>query len=198
MNPHICRAFRRAALLLCGVALAACGGIPLTSMGRLMQLPGQLLDLSPAHIMVAIQVDARLVPPIGSAPRLLLKVTPKVPGAFEVVDKKLPLTLRSSVGAPKGLKAADAGRRWWVYSLPPETQAELQRVQAMVRQARAQPGYQPGGTLAMGVEQAELAAGHPALAETRWSTWMQVDPLEGFFEVWNGTVAQVLEQARQP
>ena len=87
------------------------------------------------------------------------------------------------------------GRRWLVYSLPPATQAELLRVQTMVRQAQAQPGYQRGGTLSLGVEQKELAVNDPALAHTRWSTWMQVRRSEGFFEVWNGTTAQVRETA---
>jgi type I restriction enzyme R subunit len=54
---------------------------------------------------------------------------------------------------------------------------------------------QRGGTLSLGVEQDELAVTAPALANTPWSTWMQVNPSEGFFEVWNGTPAEVLKAA---
>lgn len=178
---------RRSLVLATGATLAACGGIPLRSLPRLAQLSGQMLDANPAHFMVALQVDARLTPPAGAVPYLLLKLTPKVAGAFEPVDKKLPLAMSSTGGATLGLDAPGPGRRWLVYSLPPATQVELQRIQATVRLAQAQPGYQRGGSLAMGVEQNELAVADPALARTKWSTWMQIQQNEGFFEVWNGT-----------
>ena len=189
---------RRSLVLAAGAALAACGGIPLRSLPRLMQLSGQMLDANPAHFMVALQVDARLTPPPGAVPYLLLKLTPKVAGAFEPVDKKLPLAMSSTGGATLGLDAPGPGRRWLVYSLPPATQAELQKVQAMVKLAQAQPGYQRGGSLAMGVEQNDLAMTDPALARTRWSTWMQVKQSEGFFEVWNGTPEEILKAGKRP
>ena len=189
---------RRSLVLAAGAALAACGGIPLRSLPRLMQLSGQMLDANPAHFMVALQVDARLTPPAGAVPYLLLKLTPKVAGAFEPVDKKLPLAMSSTGGATLGLDAPGPGRRWLVYSLPPATQAELQKVQAMVKLAQAQPGYQRGGSLAMGVEQNDLAMTDPALARTRWSTWMQVKQSEGFFEVWNGTPEEILKAGKRP
>ena len=189
---------RRSLVLAAGAALAACGGIPLRSLPRLMQLSGQMLDANPAHFMVALQVDARLTPPAGAVPYLLLKLTPKVAGAFEPVDKKLPLAMSSTGGATLGLDAPGPGRRWLVYSLPPATQAELQKVQAMVKLAQAQPGYQRGGSLAMGVEQNDLAVTDPALARTRWSTWMQVKQSEGFFEVWNGTPEEILKAGKRP
>ena len=189
---------RRSLVLAAGAALAACGGIPLRSLPRLMQLSGQMLDANPAHFMVALQVDARLTPPAGAVPYLLLKLTPKVAGAFEPVDKKLPLAMSSTGGATLGLDAPGPGRRWLVYSLPPATQAELQKVQAMVKLAQAQPGYQRGGSLAMGVEQNDLAVTDPALARTRWSTWMQVKQSEGFFEVWNGTPEEIMKAGKRP
>ena len=189
---------RRSLVLAAGAALAACGGIPLRSLPRLMQLSGQMLDANPAHFMVALQVDARLTPPAGAVPYLVLKLTPKVAGAFEPVDKKLPLAMSSSGGATLGLDAPGPGRRWLVYSLPPATQAELHKVQAMVKLAQAQPGYQRGGSLAMGVEQNDLAVTDPALARTRWSTWMQVKQSEGFFEVWNGTPEEILKAGKRP
>lgn len=187
---------RRSLVLAAGAALAACGGIPLRSLPRLAKLSEQMLDANPAHFMVALQVDARLTPPTGAVPYLQLKLTPKVAGAFEPVDKKLPLAMSSTGGATLGLDAPGPGRRWLVYSLPPATQAELQRVQNMVRKAQSQPGYQRGGTLALGVEQNDLAVADPALAHTKWSTWMQVKQSEGFFEVWNGTPAEVLKTAQ--
>jgi len=188
---------RRSLVLAAGAALAACGGIPLRSLPRLVQLSGQMLDANPAHFMVALQVDARLTPPAGAVPYLLLKLTPKVAGAFEPVDKKLPLAMSSTGGATLGLDAPGPGRRWLVYSLPPATQVELQRIQATVRLAQAQPGYQRGGSLAMGVEQNELAVADPALARTKWSTWMQVKQSEGFFEVWNGTPEDIRRLAEK-
>ena len=188
---------RRSLVLAARAALAACGGIPLRSLPRLAQLAGQMLDANPAHFMVALQVDARLTPPAGAVPYLLLKLTPKVAGAFEPVDKKLPLAMSSTGGATLGLDAPGPGRRWLVYSLPPATQAELQKVQAMVRLAQAQPGYQRGGSLAMGVEQNELAVADPALARTKWSTWMQIQQNEGFFEVWNGTPEDIRRLAEK-
>jgi hypothetical protein len=188
---------RRSLVLATGATLAACGGIPLRSLPRLAQLSGQMLDANPAHFMVALQVDARLTPPAGAVPYLLLKLTPKVAGAFEPVDKKLPLAMSSTGGATLGLDAPGPGRRWLVYSLPPATQVELQRIQATVRLAQTQPGYQRGGSLAMGVEQNELAVADPALARTKWSTWMQVKQSEGFFEVWNGTPEDIRRLAEK-
>jgi hypothetical protein len=182
----------RRGLLLAGVAsLAACGGIPLSALPRLAQLSGQLLEADPAQFMVALQVDARVVPPPGAVPRLHIQLKPKVEGAFAPVDRRLPLAMTTAASATLGLDAPGPGRRWLVYSLPPATQAELRQVQAMVKRAQAQPGYQRGGTLALGVEQEDLAVTDPALARTKWSTWMQVKQSEGFFEVWNGTPEEI-------
>jgi hypothetical protein len=180
---------RRGLLLSTAAALAACGGIPLTSLPKLARLSGQLLDADPAQFIVALQVDARVVPPPGAVPLLHIQLKPKVEGSFAPVDRQLPLAMTTS--ATLGLDAPGPGRRWLVYSLPSATQAELQKVQALVKQAQAQPGYQRGGTLALGVEQKDLAVTDPALARTKWSTWMQVKQSEGFFEVWNGTPEEI-------
>ena len=183
---------RRSLLLAAAAAaLAACGGIPLTSLPRLAQLSGQLLEADPAQFMVALQVDARVVPPPGAVPLLHIQLKPKVEGAFAPVDRQLPLAMTTATSATLGLDAPGPGRRWLVYSLPPATQAELKQVQATVKQAQAQPGYQRGGTLALGVEQKDLAVTDPSLARTKWSTWMQVKQSEGFFEVWNGTPEEI-------
>lgn len=191
-NPLL---LRRSLLLASAAALAACGGIPLTSLPRLAQLSGQLLEADPAQFMVALQVDARVVPPPGAVPLLHIQLKPKVEGAFAPVDRQLPLAMTTATSATLGLDAPGPGRRWLVYSLPPATQAELKKVQATVKQAQAQPGYQRGGTLALGVEQKDLAVTDPALARTKWSTWMQVKQSEGFFEVWNGTPEEIRKLA---
>lgn len=186
---------RRHLLLASLTTLTACGGIPLRSIPRLMSLSGALLEAHPAEFLVALQVDARIVPPASAVPLLSIQVIPKVPGAFEPVDKKLPLQLTPPTTAAAGLEPAPAGRRWLVYGLPPDTQAELSRIQAMVRHAQAQPGYQKGGQLSLGIEQTELALTNPQLANTRWATWLQVKQAEGYFEIWSGTPAQILAMA---
>lgn len=188
---------RRSLLLATLATLTACGGIPLRSLPRLAQLSGQLLDADPAQFVVALQVDTRLVPPPGAVPLLQIQLKPKVAGAFEPVDRKLPLALSTAAGAMAGLDAPGTGRRWLVYTLPPATQAELQRIQHAVRQAQAQPGHQRGGTLAIGIEQKDLAVADPALAHTRWETWLQVRQSEGFFEVWSGSLADIRKAAEQ-
>lgn len=176
-------------LAICTAITASigCGGVPLAAIPRLAQLSGQLLDADPAQFMLALQVDARVQPPAAAVPHLHLVVKPKVAGAFDPVDKKLPLALSTATVATSGLAAPGPGRRWLIYSLPPATQVELQKVQALMRQAQALPSAQRGGSLAMGVEQKDLAITDPALSRTRWSTWMQLKRSEGFFEVWNGT-----------
>ncbi len=183
-------------LFLCAT-LAACSGVPLRSMPRLMQLPSQLLEANPADFMVALQVDARLVPPPEAVPLLAIKLTPRDPAAFEAVDKKLPLQVAVASAATLGLEAPPLGRRWLLYSMPTSTQAELQRIQATVRQAKANPNYKAGGSLSLGVEQDSLALAvtDTTLAQTRWETWLQTRRADGFFEVWSGTPAQLQRAA---
>ncbi len=183
-------------LLLASVfGLTACSGIPLTSLPKLTQLSGQMLTADPAQFLVALQVDARVVPPSGAVPQLHIQLKPKVEGAFAPVDRKLPLALATSIGATLGLDAPGPGRRWLIYSLPPATQSELLRVQATVKAAQALPSDQRGGSLALGVEQKDLAVTDPALARTRWSTWMQVKQSDGFFEIWSGTPEEIRKLA---
>ena len=45
------------------------------------------LEVRPPEFMVALQVDARLMPPPGAVPLLVIKVTPVVPGAFAPIGK---------------------------------------------------------------------------------------------------------------
>lgn len=178
-------------------ALSGCSGVPVRSIPRLMQMQTDLLDMQPAEFMVALQVDQRLVPPAGAVPLLVIKVAPRDAGAFEPIDKKLPLQLAVASQATLGLDAPPAGRRWLIYSLPAPTQAELRRIQGVMRQAKALPDNRGGGSLSVGVEQDSLAVTEPALAHTRWDTWLQTKQRDGFFEVWTGTPAQLQKLAAQ-
>jgi hypothetical protein len=184
------RFFGLAAMLLALSFLTACGGVPLRSVPRLMQLQSQLLEANPAEFMVALQVDARLVPPPGAVPLLVVKVTPREPAAFAAIDKKLALQLSVASGATQGLEPPPAGRRWLLYSMPAATQAELRQIQDTIKRAKA--GAQ-GGSLSLGVEQDSMAAAvtDPTLANTRWDTWLQTQKSDGFFEAWSGTTAQL-------
>jgi hypothetical protein len=184
-----------ASLIIC-LLLAACSGVPLRSIPKLLQLNSQLLEANPAEFMVALQVDARLVPPPGVVPQLIIKVTPSDPTAFAPIDKKLALQVAVANASTMGLDAPPLGRRWLVYSMPASTQAELQAIQATIRKAKADPTRKSGGTLGMGVEQDSLANAvtDPALVNTRWETWLQTNKTDGFFEVWSGTAAQLQAQ----
>lgn len=176
------------------ISLTGCGGVPLRSVPRLLQLQSQLLEANPAEFMVALQVDTRLTPPAGAVPLLVIKLTPREPGAFAAIDKKLPLQLAVASGATLGLESPPAGRRWLLYSMPAATQAELRHVQDAIRRAKA---VRAAGSLSVGVEQDSMAAAvtDPALANTRWDTWLQTRQSDGFFEAWSGTPAQMKKMA---
>ncbi len=176
------------------LVIVACTGVPLRSVPKLMQLNQQLMDANPAEFMVALQVDARMVPPPGAVPLLHLKVAPRNAGGFEVIDKKLPLQLAVASISTQGLDAPGSGRRWLIYSLPAASQTELRQVQTFIKTERAQA--QPkGGSLSVGVEQDALLANNPALSDTRWETWLQTAKQDGFFEVWSGSAAQLKQMA---
>lgn len=176
--------------------LSSCGGVPLRSVPRLLQLQSQLLEANPAEFMVALQVDARMVPQPGAVPLLVIKVAPREPNAFATIDKKLALQLAVASGATMGLESPPAGRRWLLYSLPTATQVELRQIQEAVKRARA--GNQ-SGSLSLGVEQDSMAAAvtDPTLTNTRWDTWLQTRQRDGFFEAWSGTPAQLKKLAEK-
>ena len=191
--------------------LTGCSGVPITSVPRLLRLNGQLLDIQPAEFMVAIQMDARMTQPGGSAPLLDVEVKPNTPGAFQPIAKKIPFRLatpdaRSDANATVsslGLQAAPPGRRWVVYSFAPESQAELQRLQATIkrllqdRQAGSGPG-KDGGKISAGIAQESVPARDPAFANTQWQSWLQTRRNEGFFELWSGNVGTLLKQTGAP
>lgn len=190
---------RRNLILFClCLVLGACTGIPIRSLPRLVKLQSGILQTDPAELMVAIQVDVRMVPPEGASPLLLLTIKPAEPGAFAVVDRKLPMHFTILSSGNFGLPPPDAGRRWLLYSLTPESQMELLRVRETFKQIQASGSKSRSGTLSVGIEQDGVAARDPVLTRTEWSTWLQTSRREGFFELWSGTVADLLKQASRP
>lgn len=185
----------RLLVLVALVSLTACGGVPMRSLPQVMRLQSDLLVSNPAEFMLALQVDARLVPPANAVPMLIIKLVPREPGAFEVIDKKLPLQVTVAAASTLGLESAPADRRWQIYSLPAVTQMELSRLQQTIKLAKGLPNGRGGGSLSVGVEQDSLAVTTPALANTRWDTWMQTRQRDGFFKIWSGTPAQLLRMA---
>jgi hypothetical protein len=183
------------ALLVAAAMLAACSGIPLSSIPRLMRLQGELLDARPSEFMLAIQVDARMVPPAGAVPTLQLAIQPAQAGTFEPIDKKLPMRFAIASDNPLGLASPPAGRRWLIYSLPPESQAELARIQGIFQRLKAQAEGKGGGSVRIGIAQEGMAARDSALRDTRWETWLQMSRKDGFFELWSGTVGDLLKLA---
>ncbi len=167
------------------------------SLPHLMHLQSDLLTSNPAEFLVALQVDARMAPPADAVPLLVIKLVPREPGAFEIIDKKLPLQVMVTTASTLGLESAPPGRRWLIYSLPTVTQMELLRIQQTIKLAKALPNGQGAGSLSVGVEQDSLAVTTPALANTRWNTWMQTRQRDGFFEVWSGTPAQLRRLAEK-
>ena len=184
------------ALLVLASLIVSCGGIPLRSLPRLMKLQDQLLDANPSEFMLAIQVDARVTPPAGAVPILQMAIKPAVAGAFEPIDRKLPMRFAIASSNSLGLATPPSNRRWLIYSLPPESQAELQRLQASFKRLQAQGGSNRGGSVALGISQEGLAVRDPALANTKWETWLQTTKQDGFFELWSGTIADLLKAAR--
>lgn len=186
---------RFATLALVGM-LVACGGIPLRSLPRLIQLQSGLLEANPAEFMLAIQVDKRMLPPPGAVPLLQLAIRPARAGAFDAIERKLPMRFAIASANALGLATPTADRRWLVYSLAPESQAELLRIQSYFKRIRAQEHERGRGSISVGIAQEGLAARDPALIDTRWESWLQTSRQAGFFELWSGSIADLLKQAK--
>ena len=185
--------------LLLAALLGACGGIPLRSMPRLLSLQTTLLEMDPGEFLLAIQADARMMPPPGAVPLMHLAIRPRVAGSFDAVDKTLPLRFRvmaSDPGKATGLAPAPAGRRWLIYSFPPQSQTQLARLQQDFKRIQAQQKGKGGGSVSVGIAQDGVAARDPALAHTRWESWLQTSAREGFYELWSGTIEDLLRQAQ--
>lgn len=182
---------RLSLLLLLG--LTACGGIPLRSLPQLMALQNDLLAANPAEFMLAIQVDAQMVPPVGAVPTLQLAIRPTESGGFTAIDKKLPMRFTIESANALGLEIPNHGRKWLIYSLPAESQAELTRLQSYFKGLRTE---QHGGTVGIGIAQDGIATSEPALANSKWESWLQTSKRRGFFELWSGSIAELIKLAK--
>ena len=182
--------------LVLAAMLAACSGIPLRSIPRLLQLQNELLNINPAEFMLAIQVDARMTPPPGAAPTLHLTIRPGQPDTFETIERSLPMVVGVAAAPALGLAPAPAGRRWLIYSFPPAAQDVLARIQARFKRLQAERRDQGGASLAVGIAQDGVATQDPTLAHTRWESWLQTSQKKGFFELWSGAIADLIKQAK--
>lgn len=188
------------ACLTLSALLSACSGIPLRSMPRLLSLQDTLLEMNPGEFRLAIQADARMMPPPAAVPVMHLAIRPREAGTFDAVDKTLPMRFMAIAGDPgkaKGLVPAPAGRRWLIYRFPPQSQAELARLQQDFKRIQTQQKGKGGGSISVGIAQDGVAARDPALAHTRWGSWLQTSAVEGYYELWSGTIADLLQQAQR-
>jgi len=172
--------------------LAACSGIPILSLPKLIALQGKLLDASPEEFMIAIQADARLAPPTGSSPVLNIDIKPNEEGDYPRVQRMLGMQATGWSPLHKGLAPAPRGRKWLVYSFTPESAAELRRIQATFRDLK---GKAKGGSVKLGISQESIAARNPELAGTKWESWLQASRADGFFELWSGALGDLLARA---
>lgn len=186
--------FRRLLFMLIVTGLLhACGGIPLTSLPKLISLQNDLLVAEPAEFMLAIETDNRLVPPEDATPTLILKIDPAEPGTFQPVDKQLPMQFTTAAVGILGLAPPPPGRKWLIYRLNQSSQAELKALQHRFKNLNKD---KRAATLSVGIAQDGIAAKDPAFAETQWNSWLQLTRKDGFFELWSGTIADLLEQSQ--
>ncbi|HPH06172.1 MAG TPA: hypothetical protein PL131_09875 [Methylotenera sp.] len=175
--------------------LVGCGGIPIRSLPKLMKLENNLLTANPAEFMVAIQVDNHMVPPPNTAPLLILKISPNKAGAFEVIERKIPMHFIVVSANALGLKPPSLDRKWLIYNLPSESQADLLGIQNYFKAIQNKSPKNGGGKIAIGIAQEGVAVKNPVFANTRWESWLQTSGQEGFYELWSGTVSELLKQA---
>lgn len=175
--------------------LTACGGIPLRSIPKLINLQNDLLAANPADFMVAIQADARMVPPADAAPVLLLSIKSSRQGVLEVAAKRIPMEFSVTSANSLGLATPASDRRWLIYSLPSKSQAELLNIQSYFKKIQTSGHGNKSGNISVGIAQDGIAVQNPLLANTRWESWVQVSRQGGFLEFWSGTVADLLRQA---
>jgi hypothetical protein len=177
-------------VLLALSLLVGCSGIPLASLPNLFRFQNSLLDLDPAEFMLAVQVDSKMVPPPDAVPMFQLSIQPAEAGGFEPVHKELPMRITVAASDTLGLPAPSPDRRWLIYSLAPESQIELSEIQNDFKRMQ---NRKSGGSLSMGIKQEGIATEDPALADSRWESWLQISAEEGFFELWSGTLGDLLQ-----
>jgi hypothetical protein len=186
--------FHRILCILCVcLALVACTGIPLRSLPQLVRLQDSIVQDNPADFALAIQIDKRMIVTAQAAPALLLKLTPSRGSAVPAADLRLPLVL--SLNPEPGLPPAGAGRLWLTYTLPKESQQQVLRVREAYQKANSSSS-KGGITIGVGIEQEGLAVRNPALAQTDWESWLRTARERGFFELWSGTVGDLISHAR--
>jgi hypothetical protein len=179
-------------VFLLASCVAACGGIPILSIPKLIALQGKLIDANPEEFMVAIQADARVAPPAGSSPVLSIDIKPKAESDFPRVQRLLDMQATEWSPRHKGLAPAATGRKWLVYAFTPESAAELRRMQKTFRDLK---GKSQGGSVTLGISQESIAARSPGLANTKWESWLQASRADGFFELWSGKLGDLLARA---
>ena len=177
--------------------LTACSGVPLTSWPRLMSLSNDLMEAEPTAFALAVEVDKRVSPSANAVPFFHLAITPAQEGAFDPIARDLPMKFEIAESQPPGLKPAGPNRQWLLYSFPPSSQDELRRIRTSFEQLRAKQEDKEngGGSVSIGIEQAHLAVTDPALANTRWETWLKTSAHEGYFKIWSGSISELSAQA---
>ncbi len=173
------------------IFLSACSGVPLTSVPRLLALRTELLVANPAEIMLAVQADERLVPARGRVPTLDFDIHPEEAGAFEPVQRSVPMRLKAGGALPSGLPDAGAGRHWMIYDFGPEAQKDVAALQARIKQIRAERQGKTGGSLGIAVVQDGLVPSDSRLGRTLWQSWLQTSAKTGFFEFWTGPLDEL-------
>lgn len=184
---------RLALVLMLVNFISACGGIPLHSIPKLIRLQSDLLVADPAEFMLAIQTDERMTPPPDSPPKLILSIKPAESGAFQAIDKQLPMHFSIATSNKLGLPTPSAKRKWLIYSLTGESQKQLTAIQTYFKNLQQQ---KLGGSLSVGIAQEGVAVKEPAFADSEWQSWLRLSQQDGFFELWSGTIADLLKQAK--
>lgn len=181
----------------CLILLSGCTGVPLTSWPRLMSLSHDLMEADPAAFALAVQVDKRLTPPADAVPYLHLAIRPSNEGAFTPVIQDLPMQFEIADTQPLGLAPAGSNRHWLMYSFPSSSQEALRRIRTDFEHLRTEQEDKEngGGSVSIGIEHSHLAVTDPALADTRWETWLKTSAREGYFEIWSGSIDRLRAQA---
>lgn len=177
--------------------ITACAGVPLRSLPQLMRLQSEVLEANPAEFMLAIQVDVRMEPPPDATPILQIAIRPSEPGAFKAIDKRLPMRFTIASTGVLGLAPPSENRRWLIYSLSPESQTELLDLQHSFKYIQSQKHDKQGARISIGIAQDNVATKDPSLANSRWESWLQTSQREGFFELWSGSIAELLRLAER-
>lgn len=190
-DRRLARSCTALACLFLAAGMVACSGIPLLSIPKLITLSGKLIDANPEEFLIAIQSDERLAPAPASSPVLNVDIKPDAEGDFPRISRMLYMRSTHWSSNLKGLDPPPPSRKWLVYAFTPESAAELRRMQSTFRELK---GKSRGATVTLGISQDAIAAGNPALADTKWESWLQASRADGFFKLRSGKVGDLLSQ----